>query len=93
MGPLEHPHTLSILTVMIWDLWGTLTFSVYLQLLYGAAGTPSHFYLTYGYAMGPLEHPLTFSVLTIMLWDRLNTLTILVYLQLCYATAVKPSQF
>jgi hypothetical protein len=91
MGPLEHPHTFSVLRVMIWNRWITLKLLEYLQLLNGTAGISSHFLFNYSYGNGPLEHPQTFSVLRVMLWDRWNTLTLLVYLELCYCTAGTPS--
>jgi hypothetical protein len=93
MGPLEHPHPFSVLTVIVWDRLNTLTLLVYLQLCYGASGTTSHFLCAYRYGMGPLRHAHTFSVLRVMLWDRWNTLTLLVYLQLCYGTAGTPSYY
>jgi hypothetical protein len=91
MGPLGHPHTFSVLTVMVLDLWDTLTLLVYLQLCYGTSGKLSHFHCTYSYGMGPLGHPNTFIVLTVIVWDLWDTLTLLLYLQLWYGTSGTPS--
>jgi hypothetical protein len=43
MGPLGHPHTLSVLNVMLLDRWDTVTLLVYLHLWIGTVVTPSTF--------------------------------------------------
>jgi hypothetical protein len=73
MGPLGHCHTFSVLTVMVWDRWDTLTILVYLELWYGTAGKPSFLKSSYRNDIVLLGNPHSFSVLTFMLWDRWET--------------------